>query len=202
MTKSNFDLDDIRADIAAARAAVVKAEQATLSTVMIRPTGKIEVVDKGKLEELNAEIERLRDVLANNEAVLRELEKLLNDAVDSGVLIHSRERDGDPGIRSVDIKLMEKRRSISDFGFRFKHDLADIIKNAQINPEDIYATPEVRAIKEEYEAKIEKAKSDLARLEALWESVCAVREKFKPSGCPAVGEFSQAIGRKEAGGMA
>jgi hypothetical protein len=197
-------LSDIRADIAAARAALVKAEQATLSTVMIRPTGKIEVVDKEKLEGLNAEIETLRGILANNEAVIHELEKLLNEAVESKVLVHDREGKGEPTIRSVDERIMNKRQLIDSLKIRYQASLSEIIKHAPLDPNDIYASPEVQTLKTEYDNGIELANAELRGLEALWESVCAVRERFKPSGCKPVhvGEYSQAISRGQAGGMA
>jgi len=74
------DIDTIQADIQAVQHRVRALQNETIYTITIKPTGKVEVVDKVRLESLNSETARLEELAAHNSEVAERLRATLAKA--------------------------------------------------------------------------------------------------------------------------
>lgn len=71
------DIDVIVADLQTCQGQIKRLQHRTIECVSIGATGKLTVTDKGMLEELNAEIDRLKDLSTHNSSVFDRLEETL-----------------------------------------------------------------------------------------------------------------------------
>ncbi len=71
------DVDVIQADIQAVHGQIKRLQVSTIECVSFKPTGKVEIVDKERLESLNSEIDRLTTLAGHNEAVFARLNDCL-----------------------------------------------------------------------------------------------------------------------------
>jgi hypothetical protein len=73
----DIDINTIKADIESCQHRVRALQNETIHTITVKPTGKIEVVDKERLESLNSEIARLEELAGHNREVAGRLQAVL-----------------------------------------------------------------------------------------------------------------------------
>lgn len=71
-----IDIVDIQKDIELTKNKIRALQNETIHCIAFKPDGKIEVVDKDKLEVLNTEIDRLTELAGHNESVLAMLQEM------------------------------------------------------------------------------------------------------------------------------
>lgn len=186
------DIDVIVADIETCQGQIKRLQHSTVECVSIGATGKLTVTDKGKLEELNAEIDRLKDVSARNSSVLDRLEEVLSKV--SLPSIAALEK----AIRTSDEKIVSSKTGISRIQ-------ADYLRANpyQYTLETIGQHPKV---KREVEAREQTIAAEGARLEALrpvLDEARTIAADFQPSGLPPMPASTApiALTREKLGGL-
>lgn len=186
------DIDVIVADIETCQAQIKRLQHRTIECVSIGATGKLTVTDKGKLEELNAEIDRLKDLSTHNSSVLDRLEETLGKV--SMPSIAALEK----AIRTSDEKIVSGKTGISRIQ-------ADYLRANpyQYTLETIKDHPKVRR---EVEAREQTIAAEGARLEALrpaLDEAVAISADFQPSGLPPLPPSTAptALTREKLGGL-
>ena len=170
MSKS-IDIDVIVADIETCQAQIQRLQHRTIECVSIGATGKLTVTDKGKLEELNAEIDRLKDVSARNSSVLDRLEEVLGKV--SMPSIAALEK----AIRTSDEKIVSCKTGISRIQ-------ADYLRANpyQYTLETIGQHPKVKREVEAREHTIAAETEKLKALRPALDEARTIAADFQPSG--------------------
>lgn len=186
------DIDVIVADIETCQAQIKRLQHRTIECVSIGATGKLTVTDKGKLEELNAEIDRLKDLSTHNSSVLDRLEEVLGKV--SLPSITALEK----AIRTSDEKITSCKTGISRIsGDYLRHEAHNYTL------ETIGQHPKV---KREVEAREQTIAAETEKLKALrpaLDEARAIVADFRPSGVPPLvpGGGVRAISREMVGGL-
>jgi hypothetical protein len=72
-----MDISTIKADIDSCQHRIRTLQHSTIECIAFKPSGKIEVVDKERLEALNTEIDGLTSLAGHNSEVLERLRAAL-----------------------------------------------------------------------------------------------------------------------------
>lgn len=186
-----IDITDIATDIETCRRYIRNYQHSTIECVAFKPTGKVEVVDKDRLEELNAEVCRLTDLAGHNETVLSRLEEALGS------------------FQSV--AELKKRRdyvseSITKTNSLLRHDVGERLKrDPSIDPSAPFNNAECKRLKDEVDARLAEMRPELAALDEQLAKSQSIMQDFQPSGLqpmPASASTAPAaITREKLGGM-
>ena len=171
MKLNSIDIDVIVADIETCQGQIKRLQHSTIECVSIGATGKLTVTDKGKLEELNAEIDRLTTLAGHNEAVLSRLNDCLASVGCGSV------GGLEKAIRTSDEKIVSCKTGISRIQ-------ADYLRANpyQYTLETIGQHPKV---KREVEAREQTIAAETEKLNALrpaLDEAVAIAAEFQPSG--------------------
>lgn len=185
------DVVGIETDIQKCKAAIRKLKAESVNYVSFLPSGKLEVLDKGALEAINAEAVRLAALVEANGDVLRRLVEVLGD-FDS--IKAARERAG------------KVRETISKAHTIYRLDLANHLKNHTElgRPVDLDSDPAALKLKATRDETLSVNAPELARLERIVEEARAIVQDFEGSGLPDALEgdqYRQAITRGAMGGV-
>ena len=165
------DIDVIVADLQTCQGQIKRLQHRTIECVSIGATGKLTVTDKGKLEELNAEIDRLKDLSTHNSSVFDRLEETLGKVGLPSIMALEK------AIRTSDEKIVSCKTGISRIQ-------ADYLRANpyQYTLETIGQHPKV---KREVEAREQTIAAETEKLKALrpaLDEAVAIAAEFQPSG--------------------
>ena len=185
------DIQDIETDIQKCNAAIRRVKNETIQHVAFLPSGKIEVIDKGALEALNAEAARLAALVEHNGDVLRRLVAAL---------------EGFDSIKAVRERAGKVRETISKSHTIYRLDLANHLKNHTElgRPVDLDSDPVALKLKATRDEALSTNEPELARLEKISEKARAIIRDFEGSGLPDALEgdqYRQAVTRGAMGGV-
>ena len=187
-----IDIDTIAADIETCQGQIKRLQHSTIECVSIGATGKLTVTDKGKLEELNAEIDRLTTLAGHNEAVLSRLNDCLASVGCGSV------GGLEKAIRTSDEKIVSCKTGISRIQ-------ADYLRANpyQYTLETIGQHPKVKREVEARERTIAAETEKLKALRPALDEARAIVADFRPSGVPPLvpGGGVRAISREMVGGL-
>ncbi|MDQ1262480.1 MAG: hypothetical protein QG575_1661 [Euryarchaeota archaeon] len=195
------DIADIAADIEASKTKVRELQAETIHTITIKPSGKVEVVDKEKLESLNSEVDRLNDLVEHNSSVHETLFKLLTEA---DCLKNLRGRKNsllEPTVQLAGEQKGRLEKAIADTENRFRIDIGNLIESTHgIDPVNPFDHPKAKALKETADIRLASLHSELSTVAALLARAEAILQDFQPSGVTITkpDEFRHAITRESA----
>lgn len=170
MSIKSPDVEDIGNDIELVRARIRTLQAETIHCITIKPSGKIEIVDKQQLECINGEIESLKALEARNGEVLEKIQADLQEA-------------GYASIKAAksDKSLIEN--SITRIEDLYRMDVADLLERGpKVTPENVLQSPKGSALKAEHDKKIAELQGRLAPITAALNRVQVIIADFKPSG--------------------
>lgn len=177
------DIADIANDIEASKIKVLELQAETIHAITIKPTGKVEVVDKEKLESLNSEVDRLKGLVEHNSGVHAALSELLNEADCLKNLRGHKNRTLEPTVQLAGDRKGQLEKSIADTENLFRIDLGTLIKNTyDIDPANPFDHPKAKDLKEKTDARIAALHSELAVVDALLAEAETILQDFRPSG--------------------
>jgi|GEM_PF-2357983 len=169
------DIDTIQADIETCQHRIRALQNETIHTITIKPTGKIEVVDKEKLESLNGEIDRLSGLADHNTEVARRLHECLQKAEKESISDLAKDKN------SSERRIARYRELINQtIGTwlrvdSFTYDLSNIRTH-----------PRVKGELEKYEPLIPIEEQNIKHLSEVLEEAQAIITDFQPSGLPEI----------------
>ena len=196
-----IDIADIAADIEASKIKVRELQAETIHTITIKPSGKVEVVDKARLESLNSEVDRLNGIIEHNSHVHDALSKLLNEV---DCLKNLRGRKNcllEPTVQLAREQRGRLEKTIADTETRFRIDIGNLIHNTyDIDPMNPFDHPKAKDLKEKADIRIASLHSELSTVAALLTRAEAILQGFQPSGVTIAkpDEFRHAITRESA----
>jgi len=165
------DVIDIQNDIEACKIKVRELQAETIHTITIKPSGKVEVVDKERLESLNGEIDHLKDLGFHNSEVLAKLTETLQDY---------------PTVDSLRKKKHGLENQISKTELLYKTDLGLLIQREyDIDPEKPFENAKAKALKDKRDEAFAITKPMLATATERLAKVEAVLQEFRSSGLEA-----------------
>jgi len=184
------DIKDIDADIDTCSRYIRMHQHATVECVAFKTSGKIEIVDKERLEGLNAEVDRLSALVSHNSKVLEQLTGALGTFPS---LSAARER------RDYVDGIVKRSKGL------LRVDLANLIKiRADIDPADPFKHPDARKLKDETDRILADSIPERERVDKLIKQAEAIIADFQPSSLRPIQDgssFSQAIIRDSVGGL-
>jgi hypothetical protein len=183
------DIDTIQADITNCQHRVRALQAETIHTITIKPSGKIEVVDKAQLESLNDEIDHLNELAGHNSGVLARLIETLGE----GVTVQS--------VRDQKKRLEDQINKTESL---LRVDIGNTIRRTPgIDPTKSLDHPKIKALRDTADATFAGLRPRLEGTKDLLEKAEAVLQDFRPSECHADVNISTGlITREKVGGMA
>jgi len=185
------DVQDIETDIQKCKAAIRRIKNETIQHVAFLPSGKIEVIDKGALEALNAEAARLAALVEHNGEVLGRLRVVLGDF--------------------ETVADLEGRRSYTEAHIAKAHtlysiDLGSYLKDFRSlgRPVDLDSDPVALKLKATRDEKLSSLEPELKALSERLDEARSIIAEAKLSGLPDALEgdpYRQAITRGAMGGV-
>ena len=161
------DIADIQKDIGLVKNRIRALQNETIHTIAIRPTGEVVIVDKGKLETLNSEIDRLTTLSQNNEAVLTQLLSITGGATVEDLTTQKRKLDD----------YIQKIKDILRF------DLATLMRTSPgLTLENIGNDPKAQRLQADAQAVFDREVPELERITALLTQADEVLGGYLPSG--------------------
>ena len=162
-----IDIPDIEKDITLVKNRIRALQSETVHCITIKPTGKIEVVDKGRLEELNSEADRLAALSSGNEGILARLHEIT-------------------GEKSV-ADLIKRKQKLEDHITKTKdllrHDQAELLKRSPgLTLEGMANDPRAQKLQADAQAIIDKETPVLESLTAHLTQADEILQAFQPSG--------------------
>jgi hypothetical protein len=166
----NTYIDIIQADITNCQAQIRHLQHSTIECVSFASSGKIMITDKDRLQDVNADIERLGGLVGHNEAVLGKLEAVLQKAGVASIedLDHTKAKTAD---RIEDSKIAINRIVATWLKVSPNYDLVSIREHPRVKPELARIEPQIPI-----------AEARLKVLSIAMEEALAVAMHFKPSG--------------------
>ena len=157
---------DIQKDIGLIKNRIRALQNETVHCIAIKPTGVIEVVDKGKLETLNSEIDRLTALSQNNEAVLTRLLSITNGATVEDLMTQKRKLDDH----------IQKTNEL------LRLDLSTLLRTSPgLTLENIGSHPKAAKLQADADDILSHEAPELERLTDLLAQVDEVLQAFQPS---------------------
>lgn len=166
-----IDVEKIETDIRKCKAAIRRVKNETIQHVAFLPTGKIEVIDKGALEALNNEAERLAGLVEHNGEVLDRLRAVLGDFETVADL---------EGRRSYTETHIAKAHSL------YSIDLGTYLKDFRSlgRPVDLETDPKALKLKAARDEKLSSLEPELKALSERLDEARAIIAEAKLSGLP------------------
>jgi hypothetical protein len=179
----NIDIDTIKADITNCQVQIRNLQHSTVECISFSPAGKITVIDKDKLEGLNADIEQLGGLIGHNEAVLSRLQDVLSKVNMASIedLNHAKNKTAG---RIEDHKMRINRVIATWLKVSPNYDVVTIREHPRVKPE--IAT---------YEPLIPKEEARLKLLSAALDASLAITKEFTPSGATSTKSLKGALVR-------
>lgn len=177
------DLKDIEQDITACKLEVRRLQAETVHCIAFKPTGKIDVVDKARLEELNARIEELGELAVHNGEVLGRLQAVVTEG----------------SIKALDDRKRSTQAAITKYESIFRQDLARLLQDdPSINPADPLSHHRVQDLKRRTDEHLAILQPQLAEYEKRLAEAQAILKEYKPSGLPTLSEdeYRRSISRE------
>ena len=167
------DIDVIVADIETCQAQIKRLQHSTIECVSFGATGKLTVTDKGKLEELNAEIDRLKDLSTHNSSVLDRLEEVLGKV-------------SLPSITALEKAIRTSEEKITSCKIGISRISGDYLRHEAHNytPETIKTHPKVVKETTIREQTIAAESENLKALRPARDEARTIAAEFQPSGLP------------------
>jgi len=183
-----IDVRDIKTDITDSEHQIRHLQSETIHCIAFKSSGKVEVVDKTTLENLNSEVDRIKDIRAHNTEVLNKLTEALQDY---------------PTVDSIRKKKLGLEERVTRTKNLLRIDTGDLIKHGHdVDPADPYSHPKGKALKAEADAALAIINPALTAVTDLLEQAEAILAEFKPSGLePQRAETRGVISREKVGGM-
>jgi len=165
------DIDVIVADIETCQAQIKRLQHRTIECVSIGATGKLTVTDKGRLEDLNAEIDRLKDLSTQNSSVLGRLEETLGKV-------------SMPAITALEKAIRASEEKIASCTVGINRVQGDFLRGNpyQFTVETIKTHPKVAKEIATREEIIAAEKEKLKALRPALDEAVAIAAEFQPSG--------------------
>ena len=161
------DIADIQKDIGLVKNRIRALQNETIHTIAIRPTGEVVIVDKGKLETLNSEIDRLTTLSQNNEAVLTQLLSITGGATVEDLMTQKRKLDDH----------IQKTKNI------LRIDLATLMRTSPgLTLENIGSHPKTAKLQSDAQTIFDREVPELERITALLTQADEVLGGYLPSG--------------------
>lgn len=161
-----IDISDIQKDIQITKNRIRALQTETVHCIAIKPTGKIEVVDKAALEALNSEVDRLAALSQNNEAVLARLMDITG-GVAVAVLVDRKNKLAGHIQRTRDL---------------LRHDQADLLKRSPaLTLETLGSDPRAQRLQADAQAILEKELPELERIAAQIAQANETIDDYRPS---------------------
>ena len=162
-----IDIADIQKDIGLVKNRIRALQNETVHCIAIKPTGKIEVVDKTKLEELNGEVDRLTELAGHNERILSRLLEITGGATVEDLTTQKRKLDD----------YIQKIKDILRF------DLATLMRTSPgLTLENIGNDPKAQRLQADAQAVFDREVPELERITALLTQADEVLGGYLPSG--------------------
>jgi len=200
-----IDISDIQVDIENSEHRIRALQSETVHCIAILPTGKIQVVDKGKLEELNSEVERLMGLIEHNNNIHETLSELLNGADCLKNLRGGKNRVLEPTVQLARDRKRQVEAAIADIENLFRIDMGNLIKHTyDIDPANPFEHPKAKDLRETADIRLASLHSELSTVEDLLTRAEAILQDFQPSGLPPqrAEQHHGLISREKVGGMA
>ena len=169
------DIDTIEADITSCQRRVRALQAETIHTITIKPTGKVEVVDKERLESLNSEITRLEERTDHNSDVAGRLRATLAKAGKEAISDLIKDKN------SSEQRMARYRELINQaVGTWLKVD------SYMYDLSNIRTHPRVKGELEKYEPLIPIEEQNIKHLSEVLEEAQDIIAEFKPTGLPEI----------------
>jgi hypothetical protein len=169
------DIGTIKADIEICQHRIRALQSETIHCIAIKSSGKVEVVDKEKLESLNSEVARLEELAGhNNEVAERLRETLAKASTESiGALFKA--------VDTSEQRIARYRETINQsIGTWLKVD------SYRYDLSNIRTHPRVKGELEKYEPLIPIEEANRKHLSEVLEEAQVVLQDFQPSGLPEI----------------
>ncbi len=162
-----INITDIQKDIVLTKTAIRAFQSETVHCIAFKPTGKVEIVDKGKLEELNSEVDRMAALSSGNGAILARLQELT-------------------GGKSM-ADLIERKKKLADHIAKtndlLRHDQAELLKRSPgLTLAGMVTDPRAQKLQADAQAVIDRETPELERLTALLTQADEILAGYQPSG--------------------
>jgi hypothetical protein len=165
-----IDITDITEDIKRCRLEVRILQFATIECVSFKPTGKIEIVDEGKLTTLNDAIDMLKACAEHNEKVLSDLKGCLA-------------RVDMQSLSELERAKNAAQEAISSCKIGINKIAADVLRQSPTySLENIKTHPKVKPEVESRESRIVEMEARLKILTPALDEVRTIAAEFQPSG--------------------
>lgn len=178
------DIKDIDQDIVACHLEVRRLQAETVHCIAFKPTGKIEVVDKARLEELNTRVEELGELAAHNSEVLGRLQAVVA-------------KEGT--FRELDERQRRTQDAIRKYESIFRQDLARLLQdNPTVDPTDPLSHSRVQDLKRRVDEQLDILRPQFEEYTKRLAEARAILQEYKPSGLPApsADEYRHSISRE------
>ena len=161
-----IDIADIQKDTGLIKNRIRALQNETVHCIAIKPTGKIEVVDKTKLEGLNGEVDRLTELAGHNERILARLMELAGGATVEDLMTQKRKLDDH----------IQKTKNI------LRIDLATLMRTSPgLTLENIGSHPKAAKLQADADDILSHEAPELERLTALLTQVDEILDGYQPS---------------------
>lgn len=167
-----IDIENIQADIQVVQHRIRALQNETVHCITIKPTGKIEVVDKEKLESLNSEVARLEELAGHNSGVVQRLQAVL-------------QKFNSPNVAALMYAKKQAEKRVVDSKIGINHIAGVWLKESpNYTIENIRSHPRVKPEIEIREKSILESEANLKLFVPALDEAQAVLQDFQPSGLP------------------
>lgn len=175
-----IDIPDIEKDITLVKNRIRDLQNETVHCIAFKPTGKIEVVDKPKLEELNSEITRLEALSSGNGTILARLQEITGEK-SMADLIKRKQKLEDHITKTKDL---------------LRHDQAELLKRSPgLTLEGMANDPRSQKLQADAQAAIDADTPELESLTVLLTQADEILAGYLPSGLKeAVPQYTPFVG--------
>jgi len=187
-----MDVKDIQKDIAKSQAAIRTLRAESVNYVTFLPSGKVQILDKERLEAINSEAERLTGLVERNFDVLHHLEAVLESF---------------NSIQAVDERHRYVERHIAKVHSVYSVDLGTYLKDFRTlgRAIDLDSDPRAIQLKAVRDEKLSTLEPELKSLSERATAARSIIKGFEGSGLPdavlPVEAYNQAIARAAMGGL-
>ena len=166
------DIDTIKADIENVHHQIRTLQNETVHCIVILPTGKIQIVDKERLESLNSEVERLQALAGHNSEVAERLNAIM-------------QKTEKVSIADLSNAKSQSENKIADYKIAINRIVGNGLKTSpRYSIDTIKDHPRVKDELPKYEAWGEQERKKLELFTPALEEAQATLQDYTPSGLP------------------